>query len=86
MPEGFIKFSPCCLEIHLGGFASGDDIQIHIRNMLPVASEDFPDIPLEPVADYGAADLFADRDSEAGLVPVVGLPHYQKPFDGELAR
>ncbi|BCS56115.1 hypothetical protein GSbR_14780 [Geobacter sp. SVR] len=74
MPEGSLEFRLHTAEIHQCRLTPCDDVDIHRRKRLPAASEDFPGITLDPVADYGVANLFADRDPETGLSQIIRLP------------
>lgn len=85
MPKGFFQFPLHVVEIHRCSFPSGNDIHVDRRKLPFLASEDFPDRTLDPIASDRAAHLLADRNSEACSRKIVRLPYKEKALYRNLA-
>jgi len=80
-PEGFFKFPLCAAEFQQNCFTAGDNIDINSRKQRSVLPVNFPNKSLDPVANNGTADLFADRNPKARVSQVIGVPDNQKSFN-----
>ena len=84
MSEGFEEFLLKAMEIHGCSFTPGNNIHINCRQQETIVSEGLPHKTLNPVSDYGTADLFACRNPKPRVCKVISLPYHQDAPGSEL--